>query len=149
FLASSIDSTTASHLPPRPASPSLHTYGTFGSIQRSLASSNNVFTPAASAEVEGQSDLFVSAIQAKTKLPAATSEAVSNQVTVDTYVEWPIDSFDPLSPQALEIASGWADGTFDFSLAQPQFDWADQSLSLDADYDWMYSSLEEHDRNTL
>lgn len=48
---------------------------------------------------------------------------------------WNVDSSMPhndgFSPQELGIASGWGDGTLNFSMMPSQFDWINQSLNFD------------------
>lgn len=46
-------------------------------------------------------------------------------------------AYDNASPSGLGIASGWGDGTFNFSMMPSQSDWISQSL----DFDFIYSDL--------
>ena len=43
-------------------------------------------------------------------------------------------TYDNYSPSGLGIASGWADGTLNFSMMPSQSDWISQSLDFDFGY---------------
>jgi hypothetical protein len=51
---------------------------------------------------------------------------------------------EPLDPQALQLESSWADGTYDRVLTEAQFDWPDGNYGLDTNYVWMYSAREDN-----
>jgi hypothetical protein len=138
---------TASNSPHDPPSPSLRTYGTFGSIQDSLATQKDSFTPAAASASENQSDLFVRR-QSSNYIQAPVQYGIdpNSRDRTSKLDSSPIASYrlsyDRLSPHALQVASGWADGTLDFLAAQDQFPLGVENPSVVPDLDWAYEALE-------
>ena len=55
-----------------------------------------------------------------------------------------LQGYDSLSPEALLIASGWADGTYDLAPAQARFDFTDFSFGLDTNYGWLSSAFSDN-----
>ena len=123
----------------RAASPSLRTYGTFATIQRSLAAGQDELPPLSTLKPENhENSISVSSTTPPLHtLAEAASMASSGQSISDSLSEWYLQPNDQLSPQALELASGWADGTFDLASAQARFDWAGVNFGSDPTGDWM------------
>jgi hypothetical protein len=122
--------------PTQPGSRSLRTYGTFESIQRSMAAQGDDPTALIPSKVGAHSEpvLPPSPVQL---LPGAAMPHV-NQICL-LAAEWdiPDELRGKFYPQALPVASGWADGMYDFESAQARFDLADSSLIYDAEFNWI------------
>lgn len=121
----------------RPASPSLRTYGTFGSIQSSLTKGNDSLTPAVSAGEPEQSDIFVAA-----STPSApqlfTTAAVDNSASAARPI-LEVPTYDREMSLNFPGNHGWAEwdpnpmGIWDTSFP---LGWADHSLGFDPEHDW-------------
>jgi hypothetical protein len=119
-------------------SPSLRTYGTFGSIQSSLTKENDSLTLAVSAKEPEQSDIFVPASTPSTSqvLEAAAMDILAtdgyNMMEESTHNQG-------LSPGSTENRF-WGDwnglalmDTWDASFP---LGWADHNLGFDPEHDW-------------
>ena len=123
--------------PSQAGSPSLRTFGTFGSIQRSVAARGDEITPDTSTKAVADSELLISA----SPFNGLSSAAVPNLGAPNSVAEWDIpDYYGEFSLQAGQIASGWADGMYDFASAQARFDWMDTNLRYDAEFDFTCAS---------
>jgi len=132
------------HLTSRPltraASPCLRTYGTLGSIQRSLTASEGNLTPSPDPIEARHTDLSAPASQLNA-LAGPNPETAFGPNASDPLAGLYMLDDNPLSPQALQIASGWADGTYDLIPAEGAYDWANTDLGTDGFYDGTYPSL--------
>lgn len=128
----------------RASSPSLRTYGTFGRIQSSLALREDVNAPAASTVNDKESDLFVnlSPSAGRSQLSEATQPGINGVVPDTEGPSWslnpPFIPYETYSPGDAAMASGWGDGTLNFSMMPLQFDWMHQSLGFDFDISDFY-----------
>ena len=131
------------HHPSPPPSPSLLTYGTFGTIQQSLLKNASYVTVRLS-----QPGVPNEPIQYPPEMPSGSSTTMDGVTDASTPTDniahhmglqkFPMPGTNwsggtMLDPQALQVASGWSDGTLNYTGALSCFDWADQSLSLDTD----------------
>ena len=109
--------------PRRPTSPNLRLYGTSGSIQRARDEHDrevvqSVETVEAVEAVEtAEKRRRLSGSDAGSATAAALAQPVPLAAHSDTSVR------SSLSAEALQIASNWADGTYDVPMAQTNFDW--------------------------
>lgn len=125
-----------SHPISRAASPSLRTYGTYGTIQRSLATGTDELPPQ---PVENTDKC--NPATAASPVDAIPSTCDAAQDSSNPLPEWYLRASDPLSPQTLQLESSWADGTYDRAFTEAQFDWPDGDYGLDTNYNWMYSAF--------
>jgi hypothetical protein len=118
--------------PTQPGSPSLRTYGTFESIQRSIASKDS--DPPDS--IPSESGARNQPLPSPTPFASATASRIQppNQFTEWDIVEGRSSSG---TQEISSFAAGWADGMYDFESARARFDLADSSLIYDTDFDWM------------
>lgn len=114
---------TSSRPASREVSPSLRTYGTFGAIQRNLTINPD----------EAETDITSEAEQNQNNQIFVPPEAPTNVAPemkapglVDNNNSFADDSllqpYSPLDQDALRIAAGWADGTFDLPSTEGLFD---------------------------
>lgn len=109
--------------PRRPTSPNLRLYGTSGSIQRArdahdrevVQSVEVVEKSRSMSEIEAGFDkaMAAAAAVAETTLAHPVPQVAHSDTSVRS----------SLSAKALQIASNWADGTYDVPMAQTNFDW--------------------------
>ncbi|CAK7225843.1 Zinc cluster transcription factor czf1 [Sporothrix curviconia] len=128
-------SPTSQQSPSRPGSPNLKLYGTQGSIQKARDEHDLEVVQAVEAvagrvptltERNGESGILLHAPQ---PLPATAATAVA-EVAAAAAAEAFTTPRTSLAPDALRIASNWADGTYDVPLAQTTFDWSSFELGL-------------------
>lgn len=123
----------------RAESPSLRTYGTYGTIQRSLATGADDLPPKPKGNTERDHPPVTTSSD-----NILTSTAGEARNPSDSQSEWYLRASEPLSPQTLQLESSWADGTYDRALTEAQFDWPDGNFGLDTNYNWMYSVFENN-----
>ena len=116
-------------------SPSLRTYGTYGTIQRSLATGIDELSVRKLANASRHDQLVAT---------SRVDTASFNQNPSDSLQESPLMSLDLLSPETLQLESSWADGTYDRALTEARFDWPDRNYGLDTNYDWIYSAFDNN-----
>ncbi|KAK2763693.1 hypothetical protein FQN54_009309 [Arachnomyces sp. PD_36] len=133
----SLSSPMASRPISRAASPSLRTYGTYGTIQRSLATGTDELPPKSAENVERE-NLPLSGSSNNTPEAAMAETRRQSESQAEGY----LPASEPLSPETLQLESSWADGTYDRAFTEAQFDWPDGNYGLDTNYNWMYSPFE-------
>lgn len=146
------DAVASSATQTRPASPSLNTYGTFGSIQSTLTKENDAFTPVISPEelAAERSDAFATPI-ATTTAPSASlleTRIDSAAAVPPVHMQAPVPVQEPTFEQSTtlglvdsssdkwfgwNISSNMPGGGWDSSLP---YGWADHSLGFDPEHDW-------------
>ncbi|RDL36189.1 uncharacterized protein BP5553_06801 [Venustampulla echinocandica] len=127
----------------RAASPSLRTYGTFGTIQRNLTidADEPGTTTAAKQDQNGHTFPLLGVPTSGVPIVEEPALAVDNGGLEADYLLQP---YDPLSPEALRIAAGWADGTFDLTSAEALFDWTAGNFAPDfGNGDNLFSAFNE------
>ena len=144
FNVSDMDPTSSPSRPEsRQPSPSLMTYGTFGTIRDSLARSeifgsspSGTITETQRDSVQAHStpiDLFGAASSSAAGFPNTTNAVVGNlDENGQSYDSLQYYGMNLLDQQALQLATGWADGSLDSWGGCSSFEWADQSLTLDS-----------------
>lgn len=128
FDVSDIQQPGNSSLPQtRPASPSLRTYGTFGSIQSSLAKSQDTLTPAGLTKDTETSDIFVASGVSARLQPRGPQQDFPQASTA--------------SPMLLHSCFDWDAGPSAFQDPSMLLGWADHSLGFDPTHDWTSALL--------
>ncbi|CAK7203142.1 Zinc cluster transcription factor czf1 [Sporothrix eucalyptigena] len=109
--------TSPASRPSRPGSPNLRLYGTQGSIQKARDEHDLEVVQAVEAVAQGRS---VPPVREREPPPPEPQPILAA----------PESNAATLAPDALRIASNWADGTYDVPLAQTTFDWGSFELGL-------------------
>jgi hypothetical protein len=136
----------------RPVSPSLRTYGTFGSIQSSLTKGNDSLTPAVSAGEPEESDIFVAAAASNSASASFSgTAAVVDTVTTGATARGAFDvsTVQKICPPGQDMSlsldhlmenhNDWAEWNTTSSLTSLwdfPLGWADHSLGFDPEHDW-------------
>lgn len=110
--------------PRRPTSPNLRLYGTSGSIQQARDAHDREVVQSVETVENRKRGRSVASDAGSDEAPAAAAAAA----LLAHPVPHPVAHSDAsvrssLSAEALQIASNWADGTYDVPMAQTNFDW--------------------------
>ncbi|KJR82002.1 uncharacterized protein SPSK_10514 [Sporothrix schenckii 1099-18] len=115
--------------PTRPMSPNLKLYGTSGLLERARDAHDREVVQSVEV-VEGrfgggsaEPEITVATTGAPTAVPTTLARPVPIAVPRPAHSDDSARSSLSLSAEALQIASNWADGTYDVPMAQTNFDW--------------------------
>lgn len=107
----------------REVSPSLRTYGTFGAIQRNLAiNPDETETDITTVSERNQNNQLFVPQEAPTTVSQEMDAPELDDSNTSFANEYLLQPYSPLDQDALRIAAGWADGTFDLPSTEGLFD---------------------------